>query len=437
MQAELTDVALFGAMQRYGDLCIHAVIDLRRDFQASELERAVRATFDSFPVLAHRYVTGAWRDRWAAVETPMSDAVRVEDCDSAEAMESRTNALVRRGPLATRDRQLRVVGLRHAGRMRFVLSILHLAVDGAGIAAVGHVLGSHLYGVAPAAPVEARRDVWRVLDGLRWFHWPVVARSALTSGLRPLRQLFAARRTRQYASEPGAPACWRHVAISAAKLSAIRARCHGATVNDIIIAAMACVAAQRSSDRSVVVSYTMDNRRYGSAARLVAANSSSILAATVPRDAIHGLERTTAKVAEITARDRKGLAGPAFMVAPLPLAFAAPHALARVLVELVAPAIVDLPLDRGLLMTNVGRVDHGLVAFGDDIEDLRIVGPNVEGVAVPLVVVLGFRGGLRVELYGAPGVGEAAISEMESELRAVLGLDDAQTTEAQVPVELS
>ena len=41
--AELTDVGLFAAMPRYGELCIHAVIDLRRGFTRDALERAPEA----------------------------------------------------------------------------------------------------------------------------------------------------------------------------------------------------------------------------------------------------------------------------------------------------------------------------------------------------------------------------------------------------------
>ena len=40
MQAELSDVGLFGSMDRYGDLGIHAVIDLRRRFSRAALEGA-------------------------------------------------------------------------------------------------------------------------------------------------------------------------------------------------------------------------------------------------------------------------------------------------------------------------------------------------------------------------------------------------------------
>jgi NRPS condensation-like uncharacterized protein len=244
----------------------------------------------------------------------------------------------------------------------------------------------------------------------------------VSSAMRPLLQLFAAPRTRAYAAQADAAPIWRHIVISAGELSTLRARCGNATVNDILIAAMARVGARRSERRSVVVTYTMDLRRYSKEARLFATNSSAILAAIVPRDAIRDLAATTASVARLTARDRARLAGPAFMLAPYAFAAGAPHALARRIIEWAAPAIVDLPLDRGLLMTNVGRVDDGLSVFGDDIEAIRIVGPNVRGIPVPVVVALGFRGGLDLQLYAGPGFGASALAELEREIRDALEL---------------
>src|SRR5271169_1870134 len=77
--AELPDVGLFGSMARYGDLGIHAVIDLRRSFSREELERAMEGTIAAFPVLGRCYEPRFWRDRWRKVEGPVSEAVHVID----------------------------------------------------------------------------------------------------------------------------------------------------------------------------------------------------------------------------------------------------------------------------------------------------------------------------------------------------------------------
>lgn len=416
---ELTDVGIYGAMRRYGDLCIHAVIDLSRTFSRGELERAVAATLADFTVLGKRYQPGFWRDRWLTVEGPISDAVHVEETADLEA---RTEAWLRRSLVATRERPLRVVALAGEGRMRMILSVLHLAVDGAGIAAVAHVLGSHLHGTPPALPVERRRDIWRALDGLGYRHAPVIARDLVRLAVQTVRHFAAARRERAYGRDRAAPSAWRHIVIASDELRRIQARCSARTsVNDLLIAALARVAAGRSRGGPVVIAYTMDLRRYARAPRLTATNSSSILTAVVPRSAAAGdLEAAAGAVAAITARHRKSLVGPAFMLGPYALGAAMPHGVARALVRVLGPVLVDMPLRRGMLVTNVGRIDQGLEPFADDILSVRIVGPNVVGLPVPVVVAFGYRGDLHLDVFAPPGLGEAALDELEGEIAQAL-----------------
>jgi len=420
--AQLADVGLYESMSRYGDLCIHAVIDLRREFSRDQLERAAAATIADFPVLGRAYEPRFWRDRWRRVDRPVSEIVHVVD-DPVD-LEAETAAWARRPILSTRERPLRLVSMRRSQGSRLILSVMHLAVDGGGAAAVGHVLGSHLYGVRPSAPVDARRGVRSALDRLRWLHVPVLARDVARSLAQPLSTFAAARRERAYPTGGAREASWRYVVLSAADLARIKARCreHGASVNDALIAALARIGADRSSGGSVAVLYTMDLRRYASWPRLTAANTSSILTAIVPRHAIGDLARTAGAVATITSRHRRGLDGPAFLVAPLALGAAAPHAFARRITRWLHPLLVDLPLSRGFLVTNVGRIDDGLAAFGDDIEALRVIGPNIEGVQVPAVIAYGFRGELHLELYAAPGLAVEALDDLEAELRGALEL---------------
>jgi hypothetical protein len=121
-------------------------------------------------------------------------------------------------------------------------------------------------------------------------------------------------------------------------------------------------------------------------------------------------------VAELTRRQRGGLAGPASVLAPALLAGAAPHGLVRRFAPLFHSTAVELPLSRGFLITNVGRVDEGLGPFADDVDELRVVGPNVRGIAVPGIVALGLRGQLQLELLAPPGMAAAALAELEAEL---------------------
>ncbi|MCC6664328.1 MAG: hypothetical protein IT375_11320 [Polyangiaceae bacterium] len=420
--AELADVGLFGSMDRYGDLGIHAVIDLAKSFSRAELEGALGAAIRAFPVLGRRYVPGFWRDRWQKVEGPVGDAVHVlaEPSD----LEAETEKWARRPIDSARERPLRLVSFAHGQGSRLILSITHLAVDGGGVAAVGHVIGAHLYGKAPAVPVDPRRSVGSVLEGLRWYHLPVLARDVAGTLALPLKTWTAAKRERHFPTRASHQAIWRHVTIPEGDLERIKTRCRpaGASINDALIAALARVAAGRSSSGPLAVMYTMDLRRYAGAPRLSAANTSSILSVIVPRHAVSSLESAARAVAKITRRQHGGLAGPAFILTPLALAFGTPHAWARQLTRFLHPVLIDLPLSRGLVFTNVGRIDHGLAAFGADILKLRIIGPNMHGVAVPAVVAFGYRGELHLELFGAPGLAPEALEELERELREALEL---------------
>lgn len=428
LPAQLSDVALHASMSRYGDLCIHAVIDLRRAFSREDLERALTATIADFPVLGRAYEARFWRDRWRPVAGPVSDAVHVVD-DPAD-LEAETTAWIRRRITFTRERPVRIVSLRRRGGSRVILSVMHLAVDGGGAAAVGHVLGSHLYGVRPSAPADPRRDIRSSMDGLRWVHLPVLARDVARSLVQPLRTVTAALRVRPYPDGGRSAASWRHLVIRDPELGAIKARCraNGASVNDALIAALARVAAGRSTAGPLAVLYTMDLRRYARAPRLTAANTSSILTAIVPRAAIGDLAATAGAVAAITSRHRRGLDGPAYLAAPLALGAAAPHGIARRFTRWMFPLLVDAPLRRGFLVTNVGRLDDGLAAFGDDIEALRIVGPNIDGVRVPVVVAYGLRGELHLELYAPAGLSVKALDDLEGELRTALELRAATSS---------
>ncbi|MBI2395207.1 MAG: hypothetical protein HYV09_36895 [Deltaproteobacteria bacterium] len=421
MFAELADVGLFQSMARYGDMAIHGVLDLRRSFSRAELEAAVAATIADFPVLGRCYEPRFWRDRWRPVRGPISEAVHVLEPSDLEA---ETEAWVRRPIDTTRERPIRIVRLRRPEGSRLVLSILHLAVDGGGAAAVGHVFASHLYGVSPSAPVDARRSVGSALERLRWWHLPVLARDLAESTAQPARVYLAARRQRHFPADGSHQTRWRWLTISRDQLEQIKTRCRarGASVNDALIAALARVGAARSTRGPVPVIYTMDLRRYARSARLTAANTSAILTALVPRRAIGDLATTAAAVAKITARQRHGLAGPAFILGPLAVGAPAPHALVRRITPWIFPFVVDIPLRRGLLVTNVGRIDEGLAAFGDDLERLRVIGPNIAGVEVPAIIAYGFRGELILELFAPPGLAEAALDELEQELREALEL---------------
>lgn len=426
-RVELTDVGLFAAMERYGSLAISAVLDVRRAFSRGELERALEATIADFPVLGHRYEPGFWRDRWVAVDEPLSRSVLVlEGVD----VEAETERWVHRPIAATRERQIRLVAIgRGQGRTRLILTVLHLAVDGGGLAAVGHVFGARLYGLEPAAPVDARRDLWRTLEGLRPHHWLAMPVALLRSLRRPLEHFTSGRRRRDLGRSAGEGPVCRHVTLDDRELAAIRERIGGKlSVNDLLVAALARVSAERSDGDRVNVLYTMDLRRYRREAGLVAANISGVLSVVVPRSVTGDIATAAEAVATLTARERDLLAGPAFVLGPLALGAGAPHGIARSVTALLAPAVVEMPLERGLLVTNVGRIDHGLRGFSEDLEAVRIVGPQLSLFPVPVVVAYGFRGRLCLSINAPPGFGGAALAELEADILRALERPDTRST---------
>jgi len=212
------------------------------------------------------------------------------------------------------------------------------------------------------------------------------------------------------------------VTIGALELERLKALCRtvDATVNDALLAALARISVGRSRRGRLAVIYTMDLRRYAGAPRLTAANTSSVMSVIVPRAAVSEPAVTLRAVARLTARQRRSLAGPAFFVMPTVLGLAAPHSWVRRVVRWAHPLFIEPSLRRGLVFTNVGRLDEGLSAFGADLERVSIVGPNVAGVNAPVVVAFGYRGELHLQLFAAPGLAEAALDELETELRAGL-----------------
>lgn len=418
-KAQIVDVSLFGSIRRYGDLGVHAVLDLRRSFSREELVRAVEATVADFPVLGCIYEAGLLRDRWVRSSAPVADMVHVGEAGAPDA----TDTWTRRHLDPIRDRPLRVVLLPRDKGSRLIVSLAHLAVDGGGMAAVGHVLGAHLYGQTPMLPVEVRRDLGRAIDGLSWYHAPVLARDMLSNAVQILRVLASAPRDRPYPADASREPRTRDLVLEASEVAAIQARCGARTsVNDILLAAVARVGARRSKSGPVPVLYTMDLRRFTRSPHLSATNVSAILSALVPRAATRDLAAAAGAVREITARHRGSLMGPAFLLFPIALAGRAPHAILRRFLPIIHAVGVDAPLERGLIFTNVGKLDHGLGPFAGDIESIRIVGPNIVGVPVPAIVAFGLRGRIHLELFAAPGLAEAALIELEQELCEALEL---------------
>lgn len=417
-KAQLTDVGLQGSASRYGDLCVHGVLDLRRSFTRDELERAVHATVQSFPVLGCIYELHFFRDEWVPARAPISEMVHF---GTGVELERETDAWTERWLDPTRERPLRVVLLPKADGCRLILSISHWAADGAGMAAVGHVFAAHLYGIRPAVQVEPRRDLRRALDGLGLRHMPILVRDLAATFLQPWRVWSAGPRNRPYPADPTNKAYSKQVILEKSTLEALEARCgRRVRVNDLLVAIVSMVSAKRSSYGPVSVLYTMDLRRFSRIPHLSVTNASSILTTTIPREATSNLVDAVNAVERATKKHRESLAGPAFLLLPILLTGPTPHGLVRRILPAIHPVLIDLPLSRGLIFTNVGKLDQGLGPLADDVVDLRAVGPNVKGITTPAIIAFGLHGRIHLELFAPPGLARQALDELESELREVL-----------------
>lgn len=417
--AQLADVGLHGSADRYGELCVHAVLDVRRSFTRDELERAARAIVASFPVLGCVYEARFFRDQWVPVEAPISEMVHV---GIEEDLEKDTNVWTERWIDPAHERPFRVVLLPKPEGCRLILSISHLATDGAGMAAIGHVFAAHLYGVRPVLPVEQRRDVGRALDGLRLQHIPVFLRDLAASVQQPWRVWSAGPRNRPYPEDAVAKSSSKQIVLEQSTLAALEARCgKRVRVNDLLVAIVGMVSAKRSSYGPVSILYTMDLRRFSQAPHLSVTNASSILTTVIPREATENLIDAVHAVEKETRKHRESLVGPAFLLLPMLLAGPAPHEFVRRLLPAVHPLLVELPVSRGFIFTNVGKIDQGLGPLADDIVDIRAVGPSIKGISAPAIIAFGFRGRTYLQLFAPPGMSARALDELESELREVIG----------------
>jgi len=423
--AQLIDVGLHGSADRYGDLCVHGVLDVRRSFTREELERAVEATVASFPVLGCIYEAHFFRDQWVPARAPISEMVHVGFGDGIENdLETETQRWTDRSLDPTRERSFRVVMLPMAAGCRLILSISHWAVDGAGMAAVGHVFGAYLYGVRPALPVEPRRDIRRTLDGLGVRHLPVILRDVATTLVQPLRVWAAGPRTKPYPMDNSGKPFSKQIVFEKSTLDAVEARCgKRVRVNDLLVAIVSMVSAKRSWYGPVSVLYTMDLRRFSRSPHLSATNASSILTTLIPREATENIADAVRAVERETKRHRESLAGPAFLLLPMLLAGVAPHGIVRQMLPAIQPLLVDLPLSRGFIFTNVGKLDQGLGPLADDIVNIRAVGPNIKGISAPAIIAFGLHGRIFLELFAPPGLGAEALDELENELREVMGVE--------------
>jgi len=413
LPATTSDVVLVAAAHAVGVLTHHALVDLAHDLDDDALLRAVERTLADIPVLGCRYVHGQLRDRWEGVSHPVEEDVHIERVPEVEAA---THSWIERRLTPEGGRQLRIVLLRHPDGSRLLISLTHAAVDGAGSMAVAATLGAHLTG-RPQLPVEARRSLMLPISGLplkakAWLPFAVVKET-----LHPLRMM---KQPAHEAFTGRGPAGWVDLVLDVDETTELKARTKrsGGTVNDALVTALARVAADHVRGDKVWVAYTVNFRRYlGPPPRLLAGNLSGVATVALERSLAHGPDALPAVVRQTRRHLHRlsalghllGLASPVRLL---------PHPLAHQLVPWMSHLLLRPGLRRGLIVTNVGRIDAGIGAFGDLIKDLRIIGPSADRAPIPTVAAFGLKGRLHLHVHAATG--QEAAGALGRELHAAL-----------------
>lgn len=426
--AELIESGFIGGAGIVGHLGFHVVVSLRRRFERAQLERAFEATLRDFPVLDCRFDEQLWRDRWVPVTDPVSSSVHMESLGT-DADDEALEAVIARWAAAPHEpcaeRPWRVIGVEGPGeRFHIILSITHVVVDGGGAKAIAQAFGGHLYGVPHPVPVETRRSLSMTLERLSWWHAPLVLWGVLRESLRPMQVAMAPPRRDRFAMGYEGDLFWRELALSPEEFVRFKRACkaHGATVNDGLAAVLTHVSGERTEEGPASMVYTMDLRRYLKAPRLVAANISGLLWVVVPREALSDWSSLLSAVRGCTLEHRDRFAGMASMFFLSMVSNGWPRGLVRALMPRLLMGYLAPALSRALLMTNVGRLDDGASVYneGEDVEEIRIVGPLVRGFETPVVAVYGWRGELRLHICGPEGMQPGAVESYLAQVRAAL-----------------
>jgi NRPS condensation-like uncharacterized protein len=420
LPGQMTEVVVHAIARRYPHVHLHVVLELRAPYPREALVDALASTIADFPVLAARYVPGWWRDRW--VSTGIGADELVETATVEGPVEERIAAHVGRTFDHQTEPSVRLLQVEGAGETRLVISVHHMVSDGAGCLTLANVLGAHLCGGEPRAPVGAARSHLAVLRGLRTRDLPLLALEVIREGIQPWSILRVRRRDREFpqVDGPAAPA-WHTVRLTgeAAERFAGWCRAHGATINDGLVAAMTRLSAARTAAGPVAAAYTIDTRRYLARPRSLISNLVGVSMVVLPRATVSSaLEALRAVSARIGVQKRR-LPGLAYNVLPS-LSFGwMPHGIIRRVGDRAIHTILGYQA-RALAVTNIGAMDGYLAPFGDRVVAASVLGPFIRGAPAPVVVATGFGGGLTLHVCAGGQFEAGTLAEFASELQGVL-----------------
>ncbi len=401
-----------------GHVHIHFFFDASSGFGREALEAAARRMVERHPILACRYVTSGWRDRW--VPTGSSPAVRTEAVEPGAVEEGtwRWTAV----PLdLDREGPFRLVELEHREGSRVLLSILHLAMDGGALMSLFRELAEVLAGHEPSLPAGRRRSVTQLLRGVPPFLWPSLAREVLRELGVPRRLAAVSRRERPF--PPGNPRGLPFWCTVTAELDQVkkRAQAGGGTVTDVLVAAIARASARRTTTGPAAILLTVDLRRFLRRPASVVANLSGTSHVFVPREDLATLDAAIARVASITRPQKRRPIGLASSLLPAFLMGWLPHdRLRRIGLEHLREQH-HASFEKLLVLTNIGVWDPHLESLGSRVLAVSGVGPLMPGIPAPFVALGSHRNRLRIVVSTQGPLDPRGIVEYAGDLQADVG----------------
>ena len=188
--------------------------------------------------------------------------------------------------------------------------------------------------------------------------------------------------------------------MSIAEGSALRTLCRqrGRTINDALVAALSVATKRITSKGRLGGIFTMDLRRHLPDPGPRLTNLSAALTIALKRQEVSTLAGTIDAVGRANARHEARGYGLPWVLGVLSGSLL-PHSFARFAARALIGYAKHL-LTRGLMVTNIGRLDPYMEPFGDLVTDTALIGPFLRGVRVPLVTATGFRDELTIRVCG-------------------------------------
>jgi NRPS condensation-like uncharacterized protein len=275
---------------------MRAVVELGGHLDLARFTAAVRVSLEHVPILGCAWAEVGGKARWVPACWSDHELVRVVP-DGGELIDSLRAATGARGP------QILAQVLLRPGRNVIVLTVNHMAFDGAGLKEYLYLLSGLYSGSSPEVARGGTRSLSALLAGIPFRRRLacMLRRSLVVGGGGPLAIDGEARATRLAL-----------LRIEPEVLGRVRAFCRtlGITINDLVMALLCRAMAAREPGRRTVTLQTMvDLRRYAPARPISPfGNFSSMETLTVPggdRD----LRSLAADIGERMRRIKAGLPG--------------------------------------------------------------------------------------------------------------------------------